>query len=76
MVHQAVDRISSIDNARLISALHGGTYRTLQGPIAFDATGSPNGASFLVQWQHGQTVPVYPTAVAVARPEYPKPNWQ
>ena len=35
-----------------------------------------NGQSFLVQWQHGQTVPVFPASVAVAKPEYPKPNWQ
>jgi branched-chain amino acid transport system substrate-binding protein len=76
VVEQAVNKIQSIDNAKLIQALHSNTFQTIQGPMAFDSTGQPNGASFLVQWQHGQTVPVYPTNVAVAKPEYPKPNWQ
>jgi len=76
VVEQAAGRASSIDNAKLIQALHAGRFQTIQGPIAFDATGQPNGASFLVQWQHGQTVPVYPPSVAVAKPEFPKPNWQ
>jgi branched-chain amino acid transport system substrate-binding protein len=66
---------NSIDNKKLIDALHSGTFQTIQGPIAFDSVGRPNGQSFLVQWQHGQTVPVYPTNIAVAKPEYPKPNW-
>jgi branched-chain amino acid transport system substrate-binding protein len=76
VVEQAADRSNSVDNAKLIQTLHSGTYQTIQGPMAFDKTGQPNGASFLVQWQNGQTVPVYPTSVAVAKPEYPKPNWQ
>ena len=76
VVEEAAARANSVDNAKLIAQLHTGTYQTVQGPMAFDRTGQPNGASFLVQWQGGQTVPVYPTSVAVARPEYPKPNWQ
>jgi branched-chain amino acid transport system substrate-binding protein len=76
VIEQAASRANSVENAKLISTLHSGTYQTIQGPMAFDKTGQPNGASFLVQWQGGQTVPVYPTTVAVAKPEYPKPNWQ
>lgn len=76
VVEQAANRIDSVDNAKLVKALHSGTYQTIQGPMAFDKTGQPNGASFLVQWQGGQTVPIYPTSVAVARPEYPKPAWK
>ena len=59
----------------LIAALHTGTYQTVQGPMAFDSLGRPNGATFLVQWQNGLTVPVYPPSAAVAQPEYPKPNF-
>jgi branched-chain amino acid transport system substrate-binding protein len=59
----------------LITALHSGTYQTIQGPMAFDSTGKPNGSSFLVQWQNGLTVPVYPSSAAVAQPEFPKPNF-
>jgi branched-chain amino acid transport system substrate-binding protein len=73
VVDQAARNAHSIDNAALITALHSGTFQTVQGPIAFDSLGKPNGASFLVQWQNGLTVPVYPPSAAVAQPEYPKP---
>ena len=75
VVDQAATKANSIDNKKLIDAMHSGTFQTIQGPIAFDAVGRPNGASFLVQWQNGQTVPVYPANIAAAKPEYPKPNW-
>jgi branched-chain amino acid transport system substrate-binding protein len=75
VVQQAADRIHSIDNARLIEALHKGAYQTVQGTLTFDPTGKPAGQSFLVQWQGGRAVPVYPPAVAIAQPEYPKPDW-
>ncbi len=73
VVDQAAKKANSIVNAALISALHSGTYQTIQGPMAFDSVGKPNGATFLVQWQNGLTVPVYPPSAAVAQPEYPKP---
>ena len=76
VVEQAVNQIGSFDNAKLIEALHAGTYKTIQGPLSFDKTGQPSGASFLIQWQNGQAVPVYPPQVATTKPEYPKPNWQ
>jgi branched-chain amino acid transport system substrate-binding protein len=75
VVDQASAKANSIDNAALISALHSGTYQTIQGPMAFDSSGKPNGSSFLVQWQNGLTVPVYPSSAAVAQPEFPKPNF-
>jgi branched-chain amino acid transport system substrate-binding protein len=75
VVQQGAGRINTIANAKLIDALHHGTYQTVQGPLAFDASGKPTGQSFLVQWQGGRAVPVYPPAIAVARPEYPKPDW-
>jgi branched-chain amino acid transport system substrate-binding protein len=73
VVDQAAKNAHSIDNTALITALHSGTFQTVQGPMAFDSLGRPNGASFLVQWQNGLTVPVYPPSAAVAQPEYPKP---
>ncbi|MGA8635863.1 MAG: amino acid ABC transporter substrate-binding protein [Candidatus Dormiibacterota bacterium] len=73
VVDQAAQKAHSIANAALIAALHTGTYQTIQGPMSFDSVGRPSGASFLVQWQHGLTVPVYPPSAAVAQPEYPKP---
>ena len=75
VVDQAATKANSIANSALITALHNGTYQTVQGPMAFDATGKPNGATFLVQWQNGTPVPVYPAAAAIAQPLYPKPNF-
>jgi branched-chain amino acid transport system substrate-binding protein len=75
VVDQAAKKANSIANSALITALHSGTYQTIQGPMAFDSLGRPNGATFLVQWQNGLTVPVYPPSAAVAQPEYPKPNF-
>jgi branched-chain amino acid transport system substrate-binding protein len=75
VVDQAAQKAHSIVNAALITALHSGTFQTVQGPMAFDSLGKPNGASFLVQWQNGLTVPVYPASAAVAQPEYPKPDF-
>jgi branched-chain amino acid transport system substrate-binding protein len=75
VVQQAADRIQSVDNASLITALHQGTYRTIQGTMSFNSVGSPTGQTFLVQWQKGSAVPVYPAAAAIAKPEYPKPSW-
>jgi branched-chain amino acid transport system substrate-binding protein len=75
VVQQAADRIQSVENASLITALHQGTYRTIQGTMSFNSVGSPTGQTFLVQWQKGSAVPVYPAAAAIAKPEYPKPSW-
>ena len=41
VVQQAADRIQSIDNAKLIDALHHGSYRTVQGTMSFDSVGRP-----------------------------------
>jgi branched-chain amino acid transport system substrate-binding protein len=80
VVAQAAAKAGSIDNKKLIDAMHSGTYNTIQGPISFDATGKPSepgGAGVYVeQWQAGQAIFVYPASVATAPPEYPKKNWQ
>jgi branched-chain amino acid transport system substrate-binding protein len=79
VVDQAAHKANSIDNAKLITALHTGTYQTIQGPMAFDSTGKPEGGVgvYIEQWQGGSAIFVYPPSVAGAnKPEYPKPNWQ
>ena len=78
VVEQAATKANSIDNAKLITALHSGTYQTIQGPMSFDSTGKPQGGVgvYIEQWQSGQAVFVYPPTVAGSnKPEYPKPNW-
>jgi len=78
VVDQAATKAGSIDNQKLIDALHTGTYQTVQGPLSFDALGKPTGGAgvFVEQWQGGSAVFVYPATVAAAQPEYPKHDWQ
>lgn len=78
VVQQAADKAGSIDNKKLIDTLHSGTYQTIQGPMAFDSSGKPQGGVgvYLEQWQNGSATFVYPSNVAAAKPEYPKTNWQ
>jgi branched-chain amino acid transport system substrate-binding protein len=77
VVDQASKKANSIDNKALITALHSGTYNTVQGPMSFDSVGKPQGGVgvYIEQWQGGSAVFVYPTTVATKKPEYPKPNW-
>lgn len=78
VVDQASTKAGSIDNQKLIAAMHSGTYQTIQGPMSFDSTGKPQGGVgvYIEQWQGGQAIFVYPPSVASAKPEYPKNTWQ
>jgi branched-chain amino acid transport system substrate-binding protein len=77
VVQQALQKIGTVNNAKLIQELHSGdTFQSVQGPVKFDSTGQNVAATaYLFQWQKGQLVPVYPSSVATAGPEYPKPAW-
>jgi branched-chain amino acid transport system substrate-binding protein len=73
---QAVNKIHSIDNTKLIQELHSDSFDTLQGPVKFSPDGQNSTAvAFLFQWQNGQLIPVYPQDHAQANPEFPKPQW-
>jgi branched-chain amino acid transport system substrate-binding protein len=76
VLQQAVQKIHSLNNTALIAELHRGTFQSVQGPMRFDRAGRPLGQSFVVQWQRGNTIPVYPRSFAVKPVEYPKPAWQ
>lgn len=77
VVQQAVTKINSLDNAKLIAELHSGaTFNSVQGPVKFDSTGQNTAAqAYLFQWQNGSLIPVYPADAATAAPIYPKPQW-
>ncbi len=77
VLYQAVNKIHSIDNAKLIAELHSGdTFQDVQGLVKFNDVGeNVLGTSFVFQWQKGNVVLVYPPAQAAASPEYPKPTW-
>jgi branched-chain amino acid transport system substrate-binding protein len=77
VVQQVVEKIQSLDNAKIIAELHSGTtYTTVEGPVTFDDVGENIAAKALIfQWQNGKFFPVYPPTGATGQPEYPKPNW-
>jgi branched-chain amino acid transport system substrate-binding protein len=76
VTEQAVNKIHSIDNAKLIAELHSDTFNSLQGPVRFSARGE-NIAEipYLFQWRNGDLAVVYPPGQAQATLEYPKPAW-
>ncbi|GHO85141.1 amino acid ABC transporter substrate-binding protein [Dictyobacter formicarum] len=77
VLQQAVEKIHSIDNTKLIQELHSGdTFNSIQGPVKFASDGQNTVAEpFLFQWQNGKLIPVYPANQAQANPEYPKKTW-
>lgn len=77
VVQQVVEKIKSIDNAKILDELHSGsTYTSVQGPVKFDDVGENILAvSLLFQWQGGKFLIVYPDASAQAKLEYPKADW-
>ncbi len=76
VLEQAVNKIQSIDNVKLIQELRTDSFNSLQGPVKFDAKGqNTQGVLFLFQWQNGKLIPVYPANNAVSKPEYPKNQW-
>ena len=76
VMQQAVEHTHSLDNRLLIKDMSIAQFSTVQGPIQFDATGQ-NRLAFpsLFQWQGKQLLPVYPTSIAQATPEFPKHRW-
>ncbi len=77
VMQQVIEKIQSLDNAKIIAELHSGdTFDSVQGPVKFDDVGQNVAIqAYLVQWQNGKFVPVYP-AITGGKPEYPKPDWQ
>ena len=57
VVQQAITAVGSVDNAKIITYLHGGnTLTTVQGNVKFDALGeNSDAASFVFQWQDSGT---------------------
>ena len=81
---QAIKNIGSLDQSKLISELHSGTFDSVQGKVKFDSTGQNVDAySYVFQWQSGKLLPyqpdssnnLVPVAPATQPVEYPKTAW-
>jgi branched-chain amino acid transport system substrate-binding protein len=68
-------KTGSIDNQKIITALHSGTWPTIEGNLSWNAYGEPSGQDLLVEWVNGKLLPVFPAKVALAKPFSPKPAW-
>jgi branched-chain amino acid transport system substrate-binding protein len=80
VVQQAITSVGSVDNAKIITYLHGGnTLQSVQGPVKFDALGeNADAASFIFQWQDGGSkfLQVLPAAQSGSVPILAtKPPW-
>jgi branched-chain amino acid transport system substrate-binding protein len=75
VLEDVAKKTGKIDNATIINTLHSGTWPTLLGDLSWGPNGAPSGSFNLIQWQGGKLVPVFPVAVAQAKPIYPKPSW-
>ena len=71
----AVTKLKSLDNQKIIDALHQGTWPSVEGDLAWNAIGQPQGQDLLLEWVDGKLLPVYPPAVAQHDPVIPKPPW-
>jgi branched-chain amino acid transport system substrate-binding protein len=76
VLEQVVTMTKSLDNAKIISALHSGVaFNSVQGTVQFDPQGRNTSAlSYLFQWQSGTLISVYPSSAAAENPEFPKLN--
>jgi branched-chain amino acid transport system substrate-binding protein len=75
ILQAVVTKLHSLDNAKIIAALHQGSWPSVEGNLSWDSVGQPQGRDLLVEWIDGKLVPVYPPDVAVQAPVIPKPNW-
>lgn len=78
VAQQAVTKINSLDNKKLIAYLHSGkTFSSVQGPVKFNSLGENVAIkAFTFQWQKGKYVQVLPKGAKQSKkPEYPKKRW-
>ena len=70
-----VAKTRSLDNGKIIAALHKGKWPTVEGVLRWNSIGEPQGSDLLVEWVHHKLYPVYPKSVALHAPTEPKPAW-
>ena len=75
ILQAAIEKTHSFDNAKIIAALHQGTWPSVEGDLSWNEIGQPQGSDLLLEWVGGKLVPVYPPDVAQASPLIPKPDW-
>jgi branched-chain amino acid transport system substrate-binding protein len=73
---QAIKQAGRLDQAKIRDAMRGLSVDTVAGHFKVNKTGLQVGySSYVLQWQSGRQVLVYPTGVANAQPQLPHPPW-
>jgi len=75
VVEAVAKKIHSIDNKKIIAALHKGSWPTVEGVLRWNAIGEPQGNDLLMEWIGGKLYPVLPKSAAIKQPFFPKPGW-
>ncbi len=75
VLQEGLAKTKSLDNGKLIDALHKGSWPTVEGVLRWNSIGEPQGQDLLVEWVNGKLYPVYPPKVALHAPTEPKPPW-
>jgi len=75
LISEAVKKTHSLSNAKLIAAIHKGTWQTLQGPLTFGQNGLAKQGLVLDEWINHTLQPVFPKRIALHAPEIPKQAW-
>jgi branched-chain amino acid transport system substrate-binding protein len=75
VVAAVAKKIGTLDNGKIIAALHSGSWPTVEGVLRWNSIGEPQGSDLLVEWIHGKLYPVFPKNIALHAPVVPKPAW-
>jgi branched-chain amino acid transport system substrate-binding protein len=71
----AIERAGSLDPKKIRDAIATTNMKTVIGPVSFRKNGMGRVTYYVVQWQKGKQVLVWPKNVATAPLVYPMPPW-
>jgi len=75
ILQAVVTKLHSTSNAKIIAALHKGTWPSVEGRLRWNSIGEPQGQDLLLEWVGTKLYPVYPPKIALHKPTTPKPPW-
>jgi branched-chain amino acid transport system substrate-binding protein len=77
VLQTAVEKVGSLDQAKIADYLHGNEVPTILGPLTWDDTGAPQSQFLLAQWQSGKVQIVGPPEAATTDKTIDvKPAWK
>jgi branched-chain amino acid transport system substrate-binding protein len=72
----AVNAVGSLDQEKILQWVHGHPVDTILGPFKLNPAGQQTGfSSYVIQWQNGKQLLVWPAASANGAAVFPHPGW-